>query len=80
MLLLADEMNKFRQTSMEHYKFDPAHFYTLPNLSLNVMLKMTNVNIELMRDIDMYNTISNGLEVDYVLLVLLYMLRQITHI
>jgi len=50
-LLLSDAMNKFRQTCMEHYKLDPSHFYTLPNCSWNVMLKMTNVNIELMRDI-----------------------------
>ena len=39
-LLLADVMNKFRETSMEHCKLDPAHVYTLPNSSWNVMLKM----------------------------------------
>ena len=60
MLILADVMNKFRQTCMEHYKLDPSHFYTLPNFSRHVMLKMTNVNIELMRDIYMYNMISNN--------------------
>jgi len=60
-LLLADVMDKFRQTCTEHYKFDPSHFYTLPNLSCNVMLKMTNVNIELMRDIDMCNMISKNI-------------------
>jgi len=56
-LLLADVMNKLRQTCTEH-KVDPSHFYTLPNCSWNVMLKMTNVNIELMRDVDMYNMIT----------------------
>ena len=60
-LLLADVMNKFRQSCMEHYKLDPSHFYTLPNFSWNVMLKMTNVSIELMRDIDMYNMISKNI-------------------
>ena len=52
-LLSADVMNKFRQTRVEHYKLDPSQFYTLPNCSWNVMLQMTNVNIDLMRDIDM---------------------------
>ena len=51
-LLLADVMNEFRQSCMEHYKLDPSHFITLPNFSWNVMLKLTNVKIELMRDID----------------------------
>jgi hypothetical protein len=51
-LLLADVMNEFRQSCVEHYKLDPSHFNTLPNFSWNVMLKLTNVKIELMRDID----------------------------
>jgi len=46
---------------MEHNKLDPTHFYTLPNFSLNEMLKMTNINIELMRDIDVYNMITNNI-------------------
>ena len=45
---------------MGHYKLDPSHSYTLPTFSCNVMFKMTNVNIELMRDTDMYNMISNN--------------------
>jgi len=60
-LLLADVMTKFRQTCMEHYKLDPVHFYTLPNFSWNAMLKMTDVSIELMQDIDMYNMISKNI-------------------
>ena len=60
-LLLAYVMNKFRQTCMEHYKPDPSHFCTLPHFSWNVMLKMTNVNIELLRDIDMCNMISKNI-------------------
>ena len=60
-LLFADVMNKFRQSCMGHEKLDPSHFYTLPNFSWNVMLKMTNVSIELMRDIDMYNMINKNI-------------------
>ena len=33
-LLLADVMNKLRQTGREHYRLDPSYFYTLPNLFL----------------------------------------------
>ena len=60
-VLLADVMDKFRQTCMGHYKLDPSHFYTLPNFSWTVMLKMTNVNIELMRYIDMHDMIRNNI-------------------
>ena len=52
-LLLADVMNKFRQTCVEHYKLHPSHFRRYQTFSWNVMLKMTNVNIELMRDVYM---------------------------
>ena len=61
MLLLADVMNKLRQTCMEHYNVEPTQFYTLPNFSWNVMLQTTNANIELMRDVDMYNMISKNI-------------------
>ena len=60
-LLFAGVMNKFRQPCMEHYKLDPSYFYTLPNFSWNLLLKMTSVNFELMRDIDMYNMISENI-------------------
>jgi len=60
-LLLADVMNKVRQPCMGHYKLDPSHFDTPPNFSWNVMVKMTNANIELMRDIAMYNMISKNI-------------------
>ena len=76
-LLLAHVMNKFKQTCMGHYKLGPTHFYTLPNCSWNVMLNMTNVNIELMRDIYTYNVISNNIEVDYVPRGLLDVLKRL---
>ena len=60
-LLLADVMNKFRQICMGHYKSDPSHLYTLRNFSWNVMFRMTNVNIELMRYIDLYDMISKNI-------------------
>ena len=38
-LLLADVMNKFRQSCMEHYKLDPSHFYTLPKFFMECHVK-----------------------------------------
>ena len=61
-LLLAGVMNKFRQSCLEDYKLDPSHVYTLPTCSWNVRLEMTDVNIELLRDIDMYDTASQNIE------------------
>jgi len=52
-LLLADVFETFRETCLEHYKLDPAHFYTAPGLAWKAALKHTVVNLELLRDIDM---------------------------
>ena len=43
------------------YKLDPAHFYTTPGLAMEACLKMTNVKIELLTDIDMVLMFEKGL-------------------
>ena len=53
-LLLADVFEKFRSTCLQYYQLDPTQFYTSPGLSWNAMLKMTNIELELMSDIDQY--------------------------
>ena len=60
-LLLADVFENFRKTCLEYYKLDPCHYFTSPGLSWDAMLKMTDIKLELMTDIDMFQFIAKGL-------------------
>ena len=60
-LLLADVFENFRKTAMETYGPDPAHYLTLPGYSWDALLKLTNVELELLTDPDMYLFIEKGL-------------------
>ena len=46
---------------MQYYKLDPCHYFTSPGLSWDAMLKMTNIKLELMTDIDMFQFIEKGM-------------------
>ena len=52
-ILLANVFEAFRDTCIEHYKLDPAHFYTSPGLAWKACLKKTEVKLELLTDLDM---------------------------
>ena len=60
-LLLADIFENFRKTCLQYYKLDPCHYFSSPGLSWDAMLKMTEVKLELINDIDMYQFIEKGM-------------------
>ena len=60
-LLLTDVFENFRKTCMQYYKLDPCHYFKSPGLSWDAMLKMTNIKLELMTDIDMFQFIEKGM-------------------
>jgi len=59
-LLLADDFENFRTTSMATYGLDPAHYKTAPSLAWDAMLKETKKGLTLFTDPDMYNFIELG--------------------
>ena len=60
-LLLADVFENFRKTCLQYYKLDPCHYFTSPGLSWDAMLKMTDIKLELIVDIDMFQFIEKGM-------------------
>ena len=60
-VLLADVFENFRKTCLQYYKLDPCHYFTSPGLSWDAMLKMTNIQLELMTNIDMFQFIEKGM-------------------
>ena len=60
-LLLADIFENFRQSCLENYELDPAHFVSLPGLAWQACLKKTNVELELLKDYDMLLMIEEGI-------------------
>ena len=60
-LLRTDVFENFRKTCLQYYKLDPCHYFTSPGLSWDAMLKMTNIKLELMTDVDMFQFIEKGM-------------------
>ena len=59
-LLLADVFENFRSTCLQYYKLDPCHYFTSQGLGWDAMLKMTDIKLVLMTDIDMFQFIEKG--------------------
>ena len=60
-LLLADVFENFRDTCLEYYGLDPAHYVSAPGLTWDAMLKMIGINLELITDIDEQLFIERGM-------------------
>ena len=51
----------FIDTCLKYYRLDPFHYFSSPGLSWNAMLKMTDIKLEKISDIDKYLFIEKGL-------------------
>ena len=60
-LLLADIFQNFREINLNNSGLDPAHYVSSPGLSWDAMLKMTNVKLDLISDVEMQNFIEKGM-------------------
>ena len=60
-LLLSNVFEAFRNTCLQHYKLDPAHFYKSPGLAWQASLKKTGVRLELLTDLDMLLMFGHGI-------------------
>ena len=60
-LLLSNVFEAFMNTCLQHYKLDPAHFYTSPGLARQAALKKTGVKLELLTDPDMLLMFEKGI-------------------
>ena len=58
---MADVFENFRSICLSYYELDPAHYYTSPGLAWSACLKMTDVELELLTDPDMYLFVEEGL-------------------
>ena len=59
-LLLADVFEKFISTCLKYYGLDLSHYFSSPRLSWDAMLKMADVKLEKISDIDKYLFIEKG--------------------
>ena len=60
-ILLSNMFEAFRDTCLEHYKLDPAHFYTFHGLAWKACLKKAGVRLVLLTDPDMLLMFEHGI-------------------
>ena len=59
--LLADDFEKFINTCLQYYGLDPCHYFSSPRVSWYAVLKMIEIELELISDIDMHLFIEKGM-------------------
>ena len=59
--MLADVFKKFIDTCLKYYELDPCHYFSAPGLSWDAMLKMADIKLEKIYDIDQYLFIEKGI-------------------
>lgn len=59
--LKADVFENLRKVCKSIRNLDPFHYYTTPGLSWNTMLKLTNINLELLTDLNTHTLIAKGI-------------------
>ena len=52
---------RFRNVCLQHYKLDPAWYYSAPGVFWDAMLKLTEVDLELLSDYDMLMMVEKGI-------------------
>ena len=60
-LLLADVFENFRDICIKNYNLDPGYYYTSPGLAWDAALKVTEVKLELLSDMDMLLMVEKGI-------------------
>ena len=60
-LLLADVFENFRDLCLKIYGLDPVYYYTAPGLAWDACLKMTNIKLELLSNINMLLMFEKGI-------------------
>ena len=60
-LLLADVFENCRDICIKNYNLDPVHYYTAPGLAWDAALKVTDVGLELLSDMDMLLIVEKGI-------------------
>ncbi|XP_022800154.1 uncharacterized protein LOC111338012 [Stylophora pistillata] len=60
-LLLADVFENFRELCKENYTLDPCWYFTAPGLAWDACLKLTEIELELLSDINMLHMFEAGI-------------------